>query len=72
VRRAAAAALARYGVKLDVSGGDLDGKALDRARRGGQDSTNDRRNLRKDVASQIAVSPLDPYFTAPVTEPPHR
>ncbi len=68
VRLAAAAALARYGVKLDVIGGDLDGKALDRARRGGQDSTNDRRNLRKDVASQIAVSPLDPYFTAPVSE----
>lgn len=68
VRLAAAAALARYGEKLEVRGGDLDGKALDHARRGGQDATNDRRCLRKDVASQIAVSPLDPYFTVPLTD----
>ena len=72
VRLAAAAALARYGVKLDVRGGDLDGKALDHARRGGQDSTNDRRCLRKDAVSQIAVSPLDPYLTAPINEPARR
>ena len=72
VRLAAAAALARYGVKLDTSGGDLEGKALDTARHGGQDSTNDRRNLRRDAASQIVVSPLDPYLTAPIGETAHR
>jgi hypothetical protein len=72
VRLAAAAALARFGVKTDPAGGDLDGKALDVARRGGQDCTNDHRNLRKDMASQIAVSPLDPYITGPVAEPPRR
>ncbi len=66
VRLAAAVALARYGANLEVLHGDLDGKALDRARRGGQDLTNDRRNLRRDVASQIAVSPLDAYCAAPV------
>ena len=72
VRVAARAALARYGVTLDVLGGDLDGKALDRARRGGQDCTNDRRCLRKDAASQIAVSPLDAYLTAPLCESARR
>jgi hypothetical protein len=72
VRFAAAAALARFGEKIDVPGGDLEGRALDAARRGGQDATNDRRGLRKDVASQVAVSPLDPYLAAPLGDSPHR
>jgi len=71
VRIAAAAGLARYGVKVDAGGGDFEGKALDAARRGGQDSTNDRRCIRKDFVSQIAVSPLDSCFAAPI-EPPRR
>src|SRR5262249_25067741 len=40
VRMAAAAALARYGVQADSGGGDLEGRALDAAKRGGQDETN--------------------------------
>ena len=55
----ASAALARYGVAAEAGGGDLEGKALDAARRGGQDETNDRRNLRRDVAGQLVISPLD-------------
>lgn len=72
VRLAAAAGLARFGDKVDVVGGDLEGKALENARRGGQDATNDRRNLRKYAASHVAVSPLDVYFAAPVSESDHR
>ena len=68
VRLVVAAALTRFGVKLDATSGDFDGKAFDNARRGGQDVTNDRRNLRKDAASQITVSPLDAYLVAPIDE----
>lgn len=69
VRMAAAVGLARFGVTVDANGADLDGKALETARRGGQDSTNDRRNLRKECASKIVISPLDAYLTAPANEP---
>jgi len=72
VRIAAAAALARFGENVEPTGGDLEGKALDNARRGGQDATNDRRNLRKDAASKITISPLDPYLTGPLAEPARR
>ena len=59
VRMAATAALARYGVPSDAGGGNFSGKQLDIARRGNEDASNDRRNLRKEVASQILVSPVD-------------
>src|SRR6185369_10667377 len=57
VRMAASAALARYGVPADAGDGDLEGKVLDAAKRGGQDETNDRRSLRRDTVSQIFISP---------------
>jgi len=56
---AAAAGLNRFGMKVEVGGGDLRGKDLDRERRGGRDETNDRRNLRRDIVSQLALSPFD-------------
>jgi HEAT repeat protein len=67
VRMAAAVGLARFGIQADPGGGDLAGKALDTARRGGEDVTNDRRNLRREVASHIYVSPLDMAAAAPLT-----
>ncbi len=72
VRMAAALALARYGVKVDVVGGDLDGKALDHARRGGQDATNDQRCLRRESASKIEVSPFDAFLPWPTSDPTGR
>ncbi len=71
VRTAAALALTRYGVRLDPGNGDFSGKDLDKAKRGNQDVTNDRRNLRKDVVSQIFISPLDALIALPI-ETPHR
>lgn len=59
VRMAAAAALARYGVRAEPGGGPLSGRALEMAKRGNQDETNDRRNLRREVASQLILSPVD-------------
>jgi len=59
VRMAAAAALSRYGVDMGASGGELSGKELEKAKRGGSDETNDHRNLRKDVASILTISPVD-------------
>jgi HEAT repeat protein len=59
VREAASAALARYGVDVDPGGGELEGRALDAARRGGQDVTNDRSRLRHDVVSALLISPTD-------------
>ncbi len=56
---AAAAGLSRYGAKLEVGGGELSGKEMDREKRGGKDETNDRRNLRRDVVSQLMLSPFD-------------
>jgi len=32
---------------------------MDREKRGGKDETNDRRNLRRDVVSQLMLSPFD-------------
>ena len=58
-RAAAAAGLWRYGVSAPTPEGTLAGKALEQAKRGGQDETNDRRNLRKDFYGRIAISPLD-------------
>lgn len=69
VRIAAAAALARFGIRAQSAPADLEGKALDAARRGGQDVTADRRGLRRDVASRIEVTPLDAYFAAPLELP---
>jgi hypothetical protein len=66
VRMAAAAALARYGVAVEAGGGELMGKELDQAKRGGQDVTNDRRSLRREIASQIVVSPIDVATAAPI------
>ena len=59
VREAAAAALARYGVEMQPGGGELSGRSLDQARRGGQDVTNDRAHLRHDVVSALILSPTD-------------
>jgi hypothetical protein len=70
VREAAAAGLARYGIQVDPGGGEFAGKALDKARRGGDDQTNDRRNLRRDAACQIAITPLDSTTAPPFTLTP--
>jgi hypothetical protein len=59
VREAAAAALARYGVDVDPGGGELQGRSLAEARRGGQDVTTDRSRLRHDVVSALLISPTD-------------
>ncbi len=66
VRMAAAVGLARFGIQMEAVGGDYVGKALDVARRGGEDVTNDRRSLRREVAGQIYVSPLDVATAAPL------
>lgn len=71
VRIAAAAALARYGIRAETGGGDFAGRDLDKARRGGQDVSHDRRNLRRDALSRITVSPLDGVLAPPV-EPLRR
>ena len=65
VRLAAAAALYRFGVQVDAGGGVFTGKDLDKAKRGGSDETNDRRNLRKDVASVLTISPVDAAAAIP-------
>ena len=66
VRVAAVAGLARYSRDAETGNGELSGRALQQARRGGEDVTNDRRGLRSDVASQVFVSPLDPATAVPV------
>lgn len=71
VRTAASLGLARYGVSIEAGSGDYDGKALDSAKKGAEDATNERRSLRSNAASRIMISPLDPLLTAPI-EPPHR
>lgn len=63
VRAMACAGLRRYGRNAPAEDSDLDGrvlagKALDKARQGGQDGTNDRRNLRHDSVSRIVLSPF--------------
>ena len=71
VRAAAAAGLARFGVRADSGSGDFSGKELDKARRGNQDVTGDRRNLRHDVVSQILLSPLDQRADEPTENGRH-
>jgi hypothetical protein len=66
VRMAAATGLARYGLHVETGGGDFAGAELDKAKRGGQDVTNDRRNLRRDIASQIVVCPMDAATAVPL------
>lgn len=56
---AAAAGLARFRTTVEVGGGALSGKNLDREKRGGKDETNDRRSLRRDIVSQLTLSPFD-------------
>ena len=65
VRMAASAGLARYGVMLDAGGGEMDGKALDKAKRGGQDVTGDKHGLKREVASQLWITPMDRATAAP-------
>ena len=65
VRMAVSAGLARYGVMLDAGGGEMDSKALDKAKRGGQDVTNDKRGLKREVASQLWITPIDRATAAP-------
>jgi HEAT repeat protein len=59
VREAAAAALARYGITVETGDGEFSGRNLEQARRGGQDVTNDRGHLRRDVVSALHISPTD-------------
>jgi len=66
VRVAANAGLARYSRDAETGNGEFSGRALQQARRGGEDVTNDRRDLRNDVASQVFVSPLDADMAIPV------
>ncbi len=66
VRMAAAAGLARYGIAMEAGGGELTGKELDKAQRGGQDVSSDHRNLRREIASQIVVTPIDVATAAPM------
>ncbi len=80
VRIAALEGLARYGIDADkradknskdssasnFSSGDLSGKPLDAARRGNQEVTNDRRGLRRFVASQLLVTRTDKWTAAPM------
>lgn len=66
VRAAAAAGLRRFGTSVEIGGGEMSGKELDRAKRGGKDETNDRRNLRRDIVSQLELSPFD--VPAPLAE----
>ena len=58
-RQAAFAGLYRFGSPAPVAEVPLSGKALEQAKRGGQDATADRRNLRKISRSEISISPLD-------------
>jgi HEAT repeat protein len=69
VREAAAAALARYGIHVETGDGELAGRNLEQARRGGQDVTLDRSHLRHDVVSVINISPTDVPFPF---DPPRR
>ncbi len=55
VRLAAAIGLKRYGVSVNGGSGEFSGKALDAAKRGGQEVTNDHRNLRKDPESIVTL-----------------
>jgi hypothetical protein len=66
VREAAAAGLARYGIQVDPGGGEYAGTPRDKATRGGSDQTNDRHNLRRDAACQIAITPLDSATALPL------
>jgi hypothetical protein len=67
---AAAAGLYRFRSSMVVGGGELSGRELDKEKRGGKDATNDRRNLRHDIVSQLALSPFDvPVPLAPDSPP---
>lgn len=65
---AAAAGLQRFGTTVEVGGGELSGKELDREKRGGKDETNDHRNLRRDIVSQLSLFPFD--IPVPLAEEP--
>lgn len=71
VRAALAAALSRYAIKSESLSANLEGRALSDAKRGGQDVSNDQRNLRHAVAGRILVSPLDPLIL-PLIQPTYR
>ena len=65
VREAVNAALASYGFQAsEHTNVQLSKKELDRLRRGNRDRTNDRRGLRHDQASTIAVTKLDHLFSS--------
>ncbi len=59
VRAAASAALARYGIVTEVIQGDFEGKALESARRGGQDASSEKFGIRKYSSESIRISPQD-------------
>ena len=61
VRAAACAAAYRFGYRWNPGGGDFSGKTLDLQRQGGQDVTQDRRNLKKEMIAPLRITPLDKY-----------
>jgi HEAT repeat protein len=65
VRSAAAVSLERFGIITSSGGGEFSGKALAQARKGGQDKTSERENIRRMQADQIPVTALDLAMAAP-------
>lgn len=62
VRMAACTGLARFGIVTHPGGGELSGKALQNARRGGSDVTGDTRGLRKDARQSLVVLPQEAFI----------
>ncbi len=70
IRSAASAGLSRFGTEVAPGGGRLSGRELEKEKRGGKDATHDSRGLRKEVVSQLQLSPLDvPVPLAPEPTP---
>ncbi len=61
VRAAACAAAFRFGFRWKAGGGEAAGKELESLKRGGQDVSNDRRGLKKEMISPLQITPLDLY-----------
>jgi hypothetical protein len=72
VRMAAAAGLARFGVTANVIGGELSGRELDAAKRGGQNVSNERGGLDRDSIAQLFITPIDVATMIPIERPKER